>query len=431
MFEEFKIILKIEGKIKGKHMKKSVAITAVLALHIGVISMLLVQAGCSSEPEAPAAKAQTTVEEVTTIAPAEQKEAEVSVREAELAPEGSPALRVAPTRPAWNMGKTEDAGEVLVKEEPAVPSEEKAPEKPSVEKSEPKPAPATENIYVVRKGDNLSTIAKKHRVRLSELMEINSLNRSSVIKVGQEIKIPASGEVSSMPEQKPAEHENAQVSSEAETYVVKSGDSLSRIAKRHSTTVRQLMSINNLKNHNIKIGQKLIVPKASAKKQASSAQQSQNSAAANGEITYEIKSGDTLGVIARKHGTSVSAICKRNGISDPRKIRAGQKIIIASTAAAPKNAAPAKASVTIEKPAAAQAAQSSAQPAQPAQQTQAQSPANEIIVTSDAQGASSSSATSPAQPSARTAQPSQTSQPATQEEAAPVVESETIPVIEI
>lgn len=246
-------------------MKKSVAITAVLALHIGVISMLLVQAGCSSEPEAPAAKAQTTVEEVTTIAPAEQKEAEVSVREAELAPEGSPALRVAPTRPAWNMGKTEDAGEVLVKEEPAVPSEEKAPEKPSVEKPEPKPAPATENIYVVRKGDNLSTIAKKHRVRLSELMEINSLNRSSVIKVGQEIKIPASGEVSSMPEQKPAEHENAQVSSEAETYVVKSGDSLSRIAKRHSTTVRQLMSINNLKNHNIKIGQKLIVPKASAK----------------------------------------------------------------------------------------------------------------------------------------------------------------------
>ncbi len=426
MFEEFKIILKIEGKIKGKHMKKSVAITAVLALHIGVISMLLVQAGCSSEPEAPAAKAQTTVEEVTTIAPAEQKEAEVSVREAELAPEGSPALRVAPTRPAWNMGKTEDAGEVLVKEGPAVPSEGKAPEKPSVEKSEPKPAPATENIYVVRKGDNLSTIAKKHRVRLSELMEINSLNRSSVIKVGQEIKIPASGEVSSMPEQKPAEHENAQVSSEAETYVVKSGDSLSRIAKRHSTTVRQLMSINNLKNHNIKIGQKLIVPKASAKKQASSAQQSQNSAAANGEITYEIKSGDTLGVIARKHGTSVSAICKRNGISDPRKIRAGQKIIIASTAA-PKNAAPAKASITIEKPAAAQAAQSSAQPAQPAQQTQAQSPANEIIVTSDAQGASSSSATTPAQPS----QSSQTSQPAPQEEAAPVVESETIPVIEI
>ena len=97
-------------------MKKSVAITAVLALHIGVISMLLVQAGCSSEPEAPAAKAKTATEEVTTIAPAEQKEADASVRDAELPPEGSPALRVAPTRPAWNMEKSAGAGETLVPE---------------------------------------------------------------------------------------------------------------------------------------------------------------------------------------------------------------------------------------------------------------------------------------------------------------------------
>ena len=169
--------------------------------------------------------------------------------------------------------------------------------------------------------------------------------------------------------------------------------------------------------------------KASAKKQATSTQQSQNSAAVNGEITYEIKSGDTLGVIARKYGTSVSAICKRNGISDPRKIRAGQKIIIASTAA-PKNAAPAKASATIEKPATAQAAQPSAQPAQPSQTTQpapqtpAQSSANEIVVTSDSQGSSSNAAAAPAQPS-------QATQPAPQDEAAPAVESETIPVIEI
>lgn len=147
MFEEFKIILKIEGKIKGKHMKKSVAITAVLALHIGVISMLLVQAGCSSEPEAPAAKAQTTVEEVTTIAPAEQKEAEVSVREAELAPEGSPALRVAPTRPAWNMGKTEDAGEVLVKEEP--PSRRRKKPQKSPPSKRPNPSlPQPQKIFM-------------------------------------------------------------------------------------------------------------------------------------------------------------------------------------------------------------------------------------------------------------------------------------------
>ena len=355
-------------------MKKSVAITAVLALHIGVISMLLVQAGCSSEPEAPAAKAKTATEEVTTIAPAEQKEADASVRDAELPPEGSPALRVAPTRPAGLRALAAllgaEAGISLPK--PAA--------KPA------KPADETENIYVVRKGDNLSAIAKKHRVTVSELMAINGLSRSSVIRIGQEIKIPASGEVSTLPEPQPAEHANAQISSETETYVVKSGDSLSRIAKKYSTTVRQLMSVNNLKNHNIKVGQKLLVAKGSPAKTAKAAAPA--AAAADGEISYEIKSGDTLGAIARKHGTSVSAICKRNGVSDPRKIRVGQKIVLPVKAAKPSQAQ-------------AQPAQKAEAPAQPAQPA-----ANPITVTADAPKASA-----PAQP------------------AAP--EAETIPVIEI
>lgn len=163
------------------------------------------------------------------------------------------------------MGKSAGAGETLVPEasgEPEKADPQNPPAKPA------KPADETENIYVVRKGDNLSAIAKKHRVTVSELMAINGLSRSSVIRIGQEIKIPASGEVSTLPEPQPAEHANAQISSETETYVVKSGDSLSRIAKKYSTTVRQLMSVNNLKNHNIKVGQKLLVAKGAPAKTA-------------------------------------------------------------------------------------------------------------------------------------------------------------------
>lgn len=383
-------------------MKKSVAITAVLALHIGVISMLLVQAGCSSEPEAPAAKAKTATEEVTSIAPAEQKEADASVKDAELPPEGSPALRVAPTRPAWNMEKS---GETLVPETPAEP--EKA-EPAKAAKAPAKPAAEPENIYVVRRGDNLSSIAKKHRVTVAELMAINGLSRSSVIQIGQEIKIPASGEVSAPPEPKPSEHANAQISSETETYVVKSGDSLSRIAKKYSTSVRQLMAVNGLKNHNIRVGQKLLVAKGSAEKAAKATKAAESSAAA-GEISYEIKSGDTLGAIARKHATSVSAICKRNGISAPRKIRVGQKIVIASKSA---------------KPSAPQPAQKEISPAQPAAPA-----AGAITVTADAPKAPAQQpAAEPASPAPSAAPaPSAPAQPATP--AAP--EQETIPVIEI
>lgn len=137
-------------------MKKSVAITAVLALHIGVISMLLVQAGCSSEPEAPAAKAKTATEEVTTIAPAEQKEADASVRDAELPPEAAPPCAWRPPAPR-GIWKVRGAGETLVPEASGEP-EKAEPAKPAAKPA--KPADETENIYVVRKGDNLSAIAK-------------------------------------------------------------------------------------------------------------------------------------------------------------------------------------------------------------------------------------------------------------------------------
>lgn len=45
-------------------MKKSVAITTIIAFHAVLIGGMLIQAGCSSEPEAQPQKAQSTVEEI-------------------------------------------------------------------------------------------------------------------------------------------------------------------------------------------------------------------------------------------------------------------------------------------------------------------------------------------------------------------------------
>lgn len=323
-------------------MKKSVAITAVLALHIGVVGMLLVQAGCSSEPEAPAAKATVASEEPTTIAPAEQKEqseaAKKVANDVDLPPEGSPALRVPPTRPVYDMG---EGNEVLVKEDKEAPAKEAV--KPVEEKPAEKPVEAGAT-YVVKSGDSLSKIAKNNRVSLSELMSLNSLDKNSVIRIGQKIKLPATAEVKTAPEQKPAEAVSTNISSDTETYVVKSGDSLSRIAKRHGTSVKQLMAINNLKSHNIRVGQKLLVAKGSAKAASTEAKSVPTAPAAEGEIAYTIVSGDTLGVIARKNGSTVAAICKRNNISDPRKIRVGKTIFIPSKNATKKAEAKVEAS---------------------------------------------------------------------------------------
>jgi LysM repeat protein len=45
-------------------------------------------------------------------------------------------------------------------------------------------------------------------------------------------------------------------------------------------------------------------------------------------VIYRIKKGDTLLAIARQYGVSVNAIQETNGISDPRRLRIGQEIII-------------------------------------------------------------------------------------------------------
>ena len=327
-------------------MKKSVAITAIVALHAAIIGTLLVQAGCSSEPEKPqAGTATASAEEIadtSTTAPADDPYKDL----AEITPpEGSAALRAAPTRPSWNMSGN-SVNEVIV---PVDDTEIVEPAKPAtVKKPETvKPAASESSEYVVKKGDSLSKIASAHGVKLGDLLAENNMNMKSVIRVGQKISIPGK---SSAAAPKPAMEElvSSPISEETSIYTVKKGDSLSRIAKNTGMTVRQLMEINGLKNHNIKIGQKLTVAKG-AKAQAVARTNSSGSAAAPaaGEISYTVKAGDTLGAIAKKYGTSISAISERNGISDPRKIRVGQVIAIKSDKA-PEKKAEAKAPATTD-----------------------------------------------------------------------------------
>src|SRR5680860_1770200 len=56
---------------------------------------------------------------------------------------------------------------------------------------------------------------------------------------------------------------------------------------------------------------------------------------------YTVRAGDTLGAIAARHGTTVGALAGANGISDPALIRAGARLTIPGGSSAP--AAPAAA----------------------------------------------------------------------------------------
>lgn len=162
------------------------------------------------------------------------------------------------------------------------------------------------------------------------------------------------------------------------TYTVVRGDSLWSIAKRNNLSVSELASANNLRaSSTLQLGQKLIIPGKSMPAEKATqlpdmipvptkaASTPAPTASSKESITHEVKPGETLGAIARKYQVRVGDIATANNITDPSKIRPGQKLVIPGwTAPAAKTASKPAESKPVEttKSAPAQLDQSPVQP---------------------------------------------------------------------
>jgi LysM repeat protein len=126
----------------------------------------------------------------------------------------------------------------------------------------PTPMPAPElatTEYVVVKGDTLGKIAKKNGVTLKALKAANPGVVPTKLKVGQKISIPAASGTETA-SSAASMSTSGDMSTSEEIYSVKSGDTLTKIAKAHGTTVKALEAENNLSITKIKVGQKLKIP---------------------------------------------------------------------------------------------------------------------------------------------------------------------------
>ena len=122
--------------------------------------------------------------------------------------------------------------------------------------------------------------------------------------------------------------ESAPVAASA-THTVAKGDSLWSISRKYGITIEELTAANQLaKTANLHLGQKLTVP---AKVAATGA--SQTGEASN---VYTVASGDTLGSIARKQGTSAAALRTANNLKGDA-LRIGQKLVIPGNTASVSN----------------------------------------------------------------------------------------------
>lgn len=95
-------------------------------------------------------------------------------------------------------------------------------------------------IYTVKKGDSLWSIAREFNIGIPEIIDLNNLETIN-LKVGDQLKVPKK-------------------SSSSNTYIVKNGDTLWSIARENNISVSELKETNNLSNNLLTIGQELIIP---------------------------------------------------------------------------------------------------------------------------------------------------------------------------
>jgi LysM repeat protein len=122
----------------------------------------------------------------------------------------------------------------------------------------PPPVVPAGTEYTVVKGDILETIAKKNGVTLKALEAANPGVVPTKLKIGQKLAIPAGSSGAS------SAGESTGAGAGGEVYVVKSGDTLGKIAKQFGTTYKAIETENNLSTTRIKVGQKLKIPAKAA-----------------------------------------------------------------------------------------------------------------------------------------------------------------------
>jgi LysM repeat protein len=178
-------------------------------------------------------------------------------------------------------------------------------------------APGTTDpvVHIVQWGETLHLIAGRYGTTTAAVASANNLRNPNFVYVGQRLVIPASGYTPS--------------TATTSVYVVSRGDTLRTIAARYGTTVSYLASLNGLRNPNfIWVGQRLSVPGAATPTTTPSQASS---------VVHVVQRGEFVASIARKYGTTASAIISANNLVNPSFIYVGQRLIIPAGATNPPN----------------------------------------------------------------------------------------------
>ena len=174
---------------------------------------------------------------------------------------------------------------------------------------------ATDKEYAVHRGDTLTMIARKLRVRKKDLAAANNLGLKEKLEPGSSLIIPNGAKTVALEETR-----------SGTTHTVRSGESLWSIAEQYDVTVGELFELNDLENARIFPGKKIVIPakgvagpSGPAPTVATTKRTPQSvPAAEQGFVQHEVRNGETLWSIAEKYSVSVRQIYRWNSLSRSR-----------------------------------------------------------------------------------------------------------------
>jgi len=215
--------------------------------------------------------------------------------------------------------------------------------------------------HKVRKGENISSIARKYNCTTQEIKKWNRLKKASVyngqrLAIYVQTKVPVPGAkprpqnatqegvldagIAQNTADSTAVKEEARAPKspaptvKAKYHVVKKGEYLSKIAGKYKVSVNDLVAWNKLKSKNLVVGQKLrindpkeIINQTTARADTNTKVPAAVQSPQEKLIYYTVQSGDTLWSIAEKYeGITVNQIREWNNIKAEEKLKVGQKL---------------------------------------------------------------------------------------------------------
>lgn len=172
-------------------------------------------------------------------------------------------------------------------------------------------ANADSTTHKVKQNETVDSIAKKYGVSVDAIESANNIDKNShLIYVDQTLNIPSASKTASS-------------KGSEKVYVVKAGDSLSKIAEENNMTLAELLQLNNLSEESvILVGQEL---KLSADAVVT------NPVSDNTQSNYTVQSGDSLYTISQQFDVPVEQIRDNNNVAT--SVTPGQDLVINQPAA--------------------------------------------------------------------------------------------------